>query len=46
MLYAVFEKNKTTQWHVSFNVYQGQDGQFIFLIRYISNNHGIAQFFK
>src|SRR5690606_4025388 len=44
MLYAVFEKNKATQWYVFFNVYQEQNGQLVFLIRFISNNHRIAQF--
>lgn len=45
MLYSVFEKNKETQWYVFFNVYQEQDGQIVFLIRFVSNNHSIAQFF-
>lgn len=45
MLYTVFEKNKATQWYVFFNAYQEKDGQMILLIRYISNNHRIAQFF-
>lgn len=45
MLYAVFEKNKATQWYVFFNVYQEQDGQMVVLIRFISNNHRTAQIF-
>ena len=43
MLYATFRKNKATQWYVFFNVYQ-KDGEMIFIIRYISNNHVTAQY--
>jgi hypothetical protein len=43
LLYSVFTKNKTTQWYVFFNVYQDNE-ETIFVIRYISNNHMIAQF--
>ena len=43
MQYASFRKNKETQWYVFFNTYR-QDGEIIYLIRYISNNHVIAQF--
>ncbi len=42
MLYSVFTKSKTTHWYVFFNVYEDK-GVTIFLIRYISNNHMIAQ---
>lgn len=45
MLYVVFEKNNATQWYVFFNVYQEQNGDLVFLIRFISNNHRIAQLF-
>jgi hypothetical protein len=43
MLYSVFQKNKATQWYVFFNVYQ-EFGETILLVRFISNNHMIAQF--
>jgi hypothetical protein len=43
MLYSTFRKNKATQWHVFFNVYQ-KDDEMIFIIRYISNNHVIAKY--
>ena len=43
MLYSVFRKNKATQWYVFFNVYR-KDGETIFLIRYIGNNHTIARY--
>lgn len=42
LLYSRFTKNKTTQWYVFFNIYQ-QDKETIYLVRYISNNHVIAQ---
>jgi len=41
MFYAIFRKNKTTQWYVFFNIYEIKDG-LIYLVRYISNNHVIA----
>lgn len=43
MLYAVFQKNKTTQWYVFFTVYKNAD-ELVYLIRYISNNHMVAQY--
>ena len=45
MYYVTFKKNKATQWYVFFTTYidQEQDEQ-IYLIRYISNNHVIAQY--
>jgi hypothetical protein len=41
MFYAVFPKNKHTQWYVFFNIYTN-NGETIYLVRYISNNHTIA----
>jgi hypothetical protein len=43
MYYSVFRKNKHTQWYVFFNIYE-DEGELIYLVRYISNNHVIAQF--
>jgi hypothetical protein len=43
MFYAVFQKNKHTQWYVFFNIY-ANSGETVYLVRYISNNHVIAQF--
>lgn len=43
MLYSIFRKNKTTEWYVFFNVYQ-KDEEITLVIRYISNNHEIAQY--
>lgn len=42
MYYAVFRKNKNTQWYVFFTIYADKD-ELIYLVRYISNNHMIAQ---
>lgn len=41
MSYSIFKKNRATQWFVFFNIYENQD-EFIYLVRYISNNHLIA----
>ena len=45
MYYSSFKKNKATQWYVFFTIYidQEQDEQ-IYLIRYVSNNHVMAQY--
>jgi hypothetical protein len=43
MKYAVFRKSKRTHWYVFFKTYK-EDGETIYLIRYIANNHVIAQF--
>ena len=41
--YAVFKKNKRTQWYVFFRVYW-VNGEEIFQVRYIANNHTVAQY--
>ena len=38
MKYATFRKSRDTQWYVFFNVYT-KNGETIFLVRYIGNNH-------
>jgi len=43
MKYAVFRKNKQTAWYVFFTIYN-KNGEKIFLVRYIANNHTIAQY--
>ena len=40
--YASFRKNRNTQWYVFFTKYR-EDGEVVYLVRYISNNHMIAQ---
>ena len=43
MLYSAFRKNNITEWYVFFNIYQ-EDEDITLVIRYISNNHVIAQY--
>lgn len=43
MFYATFKKNKNTSWYVFFNHYD-KEGEVIYFVRYISNNHMIAQY--
>lgn len=42
MFYASFPKNKHTTWYVFFNVYN-VNGDVVYLVRYMSKNHVIAQ---
>jgi hypothetical protein len=42
--YAVFKKNRRTSWYVFFTTYENeQNGDDIFLVRYIGNNYTVAQ---
>jgi len=43
MEYVVFRKNKHTSWYVFFRVYK-KNNEIIYQIRYIANNHSIAQY--
>ena len=43
MYYAVFKKSKHTHWYVFFRIYRRNE-ENIYQIRYISNNHLIAQY--
>jgi len=43
LLYSTFQKNNNTQWYVFFNIYESNK-ELIFLVKYISNNHVIAQY--
>ena len=42
LLYASFVKNKHTTWYVFFSTYRDINGETIYLIQYISNNHVIG----
>ena len=44
MEYTVFKKNRRTHWYVFFRVYR-TDKSVIYQVRYIANNHTIAQYF-
>ena len=43
LYYAVFPKNKRTQWYAFFRMYR-KDGKIYYQIRYIANNHTVAQY--
>ena len=43
MKWAAFRKNRHTIWYVFFKTYE-TDGEIVYLVRYISNNHVIAQY--
>ena len=43
MYYASFRKNKQTTWYAFFSKYR-ENGETIYLIRYIANNHTVAQY--
>jgi len=43
MEYASFKKNKRTTWYVFFETYE-DNGEIIYLVRYIANNHTVAQY--
>ena len=45
MEYAVFKKSNRTSWYVFFTTYEDEETEEdIFLVRYIGNNHTIAQY--
>jgi len=43
MYYAVFKKSKRTSWYAFFRIYEKND-ELIYQIRYIANNHTVAQY--
>lgn len=43
MYYASFRKNRATVWYVFFTLYD-DDGEAVYLVRYIGNNHTDAQY--
>ena len=43
MEYASCKKNKRTTWYVFFEIYE-DTGEIVYLIRYIANNHTVAQY--
>jgi hypothetical protein len=43
MYYAAFRKSRNTTWYAFFTKYS-ENGETIYLVRYISNNHVIAQY--
>jgi len=43
MYYASFRKSKSTQWFAFFRIYK-KNGEEIYQVRFIANNHTIAQY--
>ena len=43
MYYSSFKKNRKTTWYAFFNKYL-VNGETVYLVRYINNNHMIAQY--
>ena len=43
MKYASFRKNKGTTWYAFFKTYK-ESGETVYLVRYIANNHTVAQY--
>ena len=44
LYYAVFTKNKRTQWYAFFRIYE-VDGETYYQVRHIENNHTAALYF-
>lgn len=42
LYYAMFKKSKVTQWYIFFSTYKIKE-EIVYVVRYISNNHVIAQ---
>ena len=43
MYYAAFKKSKRTSWYAFFRIYE-VNGERIYQVRYIANNHTVAQY--
>ena len=43
MYYAMFKRNKNTSWYAFFNIFR-YNGEIVYYVRYIGNNHVIAQY--
>ncbi len=41
MYYTMFKRNKNTSWYAFFNIFR-HNGEIIYFVRYINNNHMIA----
>jgi len=42
LYYAVFQKSKHTHWYAFFRIYRS-NGEITYQVRYIANNHTVAQ---
>ena len=43
MYYTVFKKNRRTSWYPFFKIYE-ENGERFYQVRYIANNHTVAQY--
>ncbi|HBG41541.1 MAG TPA: hypothetical protein DDZ96_01175 [Porphyromonadaceae bacterium] len=43
MYYVLFKRNKNTAWYAFFNIFR-HNGEIVYFVRYINNNHMIAQY--
>ena len=43
LYYSRFRKNKATQWYVFFTIYS-VNGEDVYLVQYLSNNHVISKY--
>ena len=43
LYYAVFPKNKQTQWYAFFKIYR-ENGELYYQVCHIANNHTVAQY--
>lgn len=43
LFYSSFSKSRHTTWYVFYSIHK-QDGQTIYLVRYLGNNHVIAHY--
>jgi hypothetical protein len=44
LYYTTFKQNARTEWYVFFQILEKTDGETIYYVRHISNNHLIAQY--
>ncbi len=43
MYYIIFKRSKNTAWYAFFNIFR-HNGEIIYFVRYVSNNHMIARY--
>ncbi len=44
MLFATFRKNRSTTWYAFFTRHKGADGEMVYIVRHIANNHTVAKY--
>ena len=43
LYYAIFKRNKNTSWYAFFNLFR-KNGEIVYFVRYVNNNHIIARY--